>query len=231
VEALLRWKHPERGLLLPGEFLYLAEMCGIMDTLNRWALETACRQAQRWQAGDFPGLGVATNLSAPLFQHPALVADVRRILKETDLSPESLTLEITETTAMQNAEISLSVLRDLKSLGVHIAIDDFGTGYSSLSYLRTFPIDILKIDRTFVQDIRSGEEDNGIAGAVISLARGMGMRVVAEGVETDEQLESLRSRGCDEFQGFLFSRALPVPEIESLLATHVPPSPRRARSA
>ena len=219
VEALIRWNHPDRGILMPGDFLYLAEVCGIMDEMNRWVLETACEQLSRWHNRFDPGLEMAVNLSAPFFQHPGLVSEIHRVLKHFGLRTDCLTLEITETTAMQNAEASLAVLRELKTLGVMIAIDDFGTGYSSLSYLRTFPIDILKIDRSFVRDIGTDPEDAAIAAAVITLAHGLKIHVVGEGVETEEQLRVLGENGCDRFQGYLYSKPLPAVDLEALLSS------------
>ena len=206
VEALLRWRHPERGLILPGEFIHLAEITSLIVPMGPWILRTACAQARVWQLAGHPNLNVAVNISARQFQHPDLMPQVRKALEETGLPPSCLDLEITESHAMQNAEATILTLRELKGLGVRISIDDFGIGYSSLSYLKRLPIDTLKIDRSFVRDISTDPDDAAIATAVIALAHTLKLRVVAEGVETAEQLAFLRERHCDRMQGFLFGR-------------------------
>jgi diguanylate cyclase (GGDEF)-like protein len=212
VEALLRWRHPVRGLLMPSEFLWIADMSGLSHPLDRWVLTTACRQARSWHDAGVPLPRLSVNLSARPFQRPDLVERVKDVLWETGLPSSCLELEITETLAMQNAEESLVVLRGLKDLGVRIAIDDFGTGYSSLSYLRTFPIDTLKIDASFIRSLSDDSNSLEIASAVIALAHSLGIRVVAEGVERQIQWRLLRDQGCDEVQGFFFSRPLPAAE-------------------
>jgi diguanylate cyclase (GGDEF)-like protein/PAS domain S-box-containing protein len=217
VEALLRWRHPERGLLLPSEFLPLAEITGLILPIGPWVLRTACARARVWQDLGHPHLTVAVNLSARQFQQPDLVAQVKRALEETGLAPRCLDLEITETNAMQNAEAAIHTLRELKTLGVRISIDDFGIGYSSLNYLKRLPIDTLKIDQSFVRDITSDPDDAAIATAVIALAHTLKLRVVAEGVETQEQLAFLAARHCDRMQGYLFSRPLPPQECGEFL--------------
>jgi diguanylate cyclase (GGDEF)-like protein len=209
VEALLRWQHPQHGLLLPADFLWIAEMCGLSNTLDLWVLGTACRQVRIWHEAGAPQLRLAVNLSARSFQRPDLIERVKDVLWETGLSSSCLELEITETLAMQNAEESLGVLSGLKELGVRIAIDDFGTGYSSLSYLRNFPIDTLKIDASFIRSLTDDSGSLEIASAVIALAHSLDIRVVAEGVETEAQWRLLRDQGCDEVQGYFFSLPLP----------------------
>jgi diguanylate cyclase (GGDEF)-like protein/PAS domain S-box-containing protein len=218
LEALLRWRHPERGVLAPAEFIPLAEITGLILPIGPWVLRTACARARAWQALGHPHLSIAVNLSARQFQQPDLVAQVKRALEETGLPPRCLDLEITETNAMSNAEAAIRTLRELKTLGVQISIDDFGIGYSSLSYLKRLPIDTLKIDQSFVRDITSDPDDAAIATAVIALAHTLKLRVVAEGVETQEQLAFLAARHCDRMQGYLFSRPLQAQECGEFLA-------------
>jgi len=218
LEALLRWRHPERGLLAPAEFIPLAEITGLILPIGPWVLRTACARARTWQDLGHPHLSIAVNLSARQFQQPDLVAQVKRALEETGLAPRCLDLEITETNAMSNAEATIHTLRELKALGVRISIDDFGIGYSSLSYLKRLPIDTLKIDQSFVRDITSDPDDAAIATAVIALAHTLKLRVVAEGVETQEQLAFLAARHCDRMQGYLFSRPLQEKECGEFLA-------------
>jgi diguanylate cyclase (GGDEF)-like protein len=216
VEALLRWRHPVRGLMSPGEFLWIAEQSGLSNPIDFWALRTACREVCSWiQEGAH--VRVTVNLSARPFQQPDLIEKVQNVLEETGLPASHLELEITETLAMQNAEVSLGVLLALKDLGVQIAIDDFGTGYSSLSYLRTFPIDTLKIDESFVRSLNVGDVHAEIPAAMIALAHSLDIRVVGEGVEEEVQWLILREQGCDEVQGFLFSRPIPADECRALL--------------
>jgi diguanylate cyclase (GGDEF)-like protein/PAS domain S-box-containing protein len=217
LEALLRWRHPERGLLLPSEFIPLAEVTGLILPIGPWVLRTACARARTWQDLGHPHLTIAVNLSARQFQQPDLVAQVKRALEETGLPPRCLDLEITETNAMQNAEATIHTLRELKTLGVRISIDDFGIGYSSLNYLKRLPIDTLKIDQSFVRDITTDPDDAAIATAVIALAHTLKLRVVAEGVETQEQLAFLAARHCDRMQGYLFSRPLQSQECGEFL--------------
>ncbi|HEV7515109.1 MAG TPA: EAL domain-containing protein, partial [Thermoanaerobaculia bacterium] len=208
VEALLRWNHPIRGLMLPGEFLWLAEITGISDLVDLWVLRTACAQVSSWQAEYSLPIRVAVNLSARPFQQPDLIARIERVLLETGLAASALELEITETLAMQDGEASLAVLSGLKALGVRISIDDFGTGYSSLSYLTNFPINTLKVDGSFVRSLGGTRGSYEIASAVIALAHTLEIGVVAEGVELESQWLILREQGCDEVQGYLFSRPL-----------------------
>ncbi len=217
VEALLRWRHSELGLVTPTEFVPLAELTGLVVPIGAWVLRTACRQAAEWQKRVAPGLSVAVNLSARQLQQPDLVAVLTRVLDESGLDPRYLDLEITESHTMQSADATAETLRRIKALGVRISIDDFGIGYSSLAYLKRLPIDTLKIDQSFVRDITTDPEDATIVTAVIALAQTLRLVVVAEGVETQEQLAFLAARRCDRMQGFLFSRALPPSECSDLL--------------
>ena len=215
VEALIRWQHPGQGLVAPYRFIPVAEESGLIIPIGAWVLEQACRQLRDWHARGREGSqgSVEVNLSARQIDDPRIVATVESILARTGLPPESLTLEITESALMEDAASALGVLRALKELGVLLAIDDFGTGYSSLSYLQRFPLDILKVDRLFVEALGVTPGGETIVSAVIDLAHSLGLQVVAEGVETAGQLEILRSLGCDLAQGFLFSRPLPATDI------------------
>ena len=213
-EALVRWNHPESGLLGPDEFIPIAEESQLIVPLGEWVLRTACEQMRAWHEAGHGGLRIAVNLSPRQFHERDLVATVERVLADTGFPPELLDLEITESTAMQNAELSLGILRRLKEKGIRISIDDFGTGYSSLNYLKRFPIDTVKIDHDFVRDLGAGTSDGAIISAVISMARALKLRVIAEGVETHEQLAFLAREQCSEMQGFLYSRPLPAADFE-----------------
>jgi diguanylate cyclase (GGDEF)-like protein len=226
-EALLRWRHPELGLVPPDDFIDLAELTGLITPMGPWILEEACGRTRAWQRGTRFYFSIAVNLSARQFQERDLVAQVERVLRATGLEARFLELEITESVAMHSAENTLRTLTELKALGVRISIDDFGTGYSSLAYLKRFPIDTLKIDQSFVSDVGISAEDSAIASAVIAMAHGLGLRVVAEGVEREEQLDFLRRQRCDHYQGFLFSRPLAADEFGALVRDG-PPWPRRA---
>ena len=217
VEALLRWNHPELGLLAPGHFISVAEMSGLIIPIGDWVLRTACKQTKLWQKRIDPELTVAVNLSARQFQQPNLTEIISEALEETGLDAKSLELEITESNAMQNAENTIYTLRELKSLGVRIAMDDFGTGYSSLNYLKKFPIDTLKLDQSFVREITTDSSDAAIATAVIAMAHSLNLKVIGEGVETEEQFEFLQRQKCDYIQGYLFSRPLAVENLETYL--------------
>jgi diguanylate cyclase (GGDEF)-like protein len=221
VEALVRWMHPDRGLLAPAEFMELAEATGQVTLLGRWVLRQACAQARAWQRAGHPGLTVSVNLSARQFADLGLVPEVRRVLAEEELDPACLELEITESLAMHNVAATEATLRELKRLGVAISIDDFGTGYSSFGYLQRFPIDTLKIDRDFVRDVHRDAGSADIAAAMIAMAHRLGLTVVAEGVERPEQMAFLREQHCDRAQGFLFGAALPPHELERLLRSEV----------
>jgi diguanylate cyclase (GGDEF)-like protein len=216
VEALVRWMHPEQGLLAPARFISVAELSGLIIPIGQWVLQTACRQIGEWNRLD-PALTMSVNLSARQFAQPDLVQQVRAVLTESGIDPACLQLEITESNAMQNAESSMFTLRELRALGVKIAMDDFGTGYSSLNYLKRFPIDTLKLDQAFVHDITSDTADAAIVSAVIAMAHSLELTVVAEGVETAEQLDLLRQKDCDLIQGFYYSRPIAASALEELL--------------
>ena len=227
VEALLRWQHQGR-FIPPDEFIPVAELTGLIVPIGVWMLREVCLRARAWQRGGHPQLCISINLSARQFQQVDLAAQVRSVLEETGLPPHTLDLEITETSAMQNSELALETLRQVKALGVRLSIDDFGTGYSSLAYLKHLPFDALKIDQAFVQDVASDPRDAAIVSAMIEIAHALGREVVAEGVETEAQRDFLAARGCDRMQGFLFSAALPPHELEALLA-RTGPAPARPR--
>lgn len=216
-EALVRWCHPERGLISPAEFIPLAEETGLIVAIGEWVLRTACAQARAWHAAGHSDLRVTVNFSARQFEHPNLAALIRTVLKETGLTASALELEITESIAMKDVDFSGEILTELSADGIHISIDDFGTGSSSLRYLKRFPIDILKIDQTFVRDLTTDFSDAAITAAMITMAHSLELKVIAEGVETEEQLEFLRFRRCDEIQGYLFSRPVPAEAFTKLL--------------
>jgi diguanylate cyclase (GGDEF)-like protein len=210
MEALVRWEHPQRGLIAPSEFLYVAEETGLIVPIGRWVLHEACRQARAWQASYRRDLAlmVSVNLSGKHLQQATLVEEVRDVLESTGLEPVNLILEITETVAMAGAETTIEILTRLKALGVQLAIDDFGTGFSSLSYLKRFPVDLLKIDKSFVHGVALRGHDKAIVEAIIALGHALGLRVIAEGVETPDQLEELRLLGSELGQGYFFGRPL-----------------------
>jgi len=217
VEALIRWRHPERGLIPPAMFVPIAEDCGLIVPIGRWVLREACRQIQAWIDAGLPPMPVAVNISAVEFQSKDFLEGVRAILKETRLNPRYLELELTESVLMQDGAFTAQALVALKALGVRLAIDDFGTGYSSLSYLRQFPIDTLKIDQSFVREITAGSLDDTIVSAVISMGKTLKQRVVAEGIETGEQLAFLRRQQCGEGQGYHLSRPVSAEEFVTVL--------------
>ncbi|MEK9133499.1 MAG: EAL domain-containing protein, partial [Pseudomonadota bacterium] len=217
MEALLRWKHPVRGMISPAQFIPLAEETGFIIPIGEWVLRTACLQCRAWQKLGFPSLYVAVNLSSRQFHQKDLPASIYNILQETGLKPAFLGLELTEGLVMQQAEASVNTLRELKAMDMRISIDDFGTGYSSLSYLKRFPIDVLKIDQSFVRDIPGDADDAAIASTIITMAHSLGLKVVAEGVETKEQLNFMREHGCDAMQGYFLSKPLPADQFESFL--------------
>ena len=216
-EALVRWRHPEQGLLLPDRFLPLAEETGFITQIDDWALKTVCRQVRAWINSGLPPVCVTVNLSSRRFQSLDLVNTISSVLAETDLPPGCLDIEVTETLIMSDVERTASQLRSLREMGVHVSIDDFGTGYSSLSYLKRLPIDRLKIDKSFIRDIAANPDDRAIIHAVTAMAHTMKLKVVAEGVETEEQLKFLRETGCDEMQGFLVSEPLPPEQLMELV--------------
>ncbi len=219
VEALLRWEHAERGLLLPGDFITVAEETGLIVPIGSWVLDQACRQVMRWQAS-IPGLEplvLAVNLSGRQLGHPRLVDDVAAVLRDTGIDPSNVELEITESVLMDDVEMSEETLGRLKALGVKLVVDDFGTGYSSLSYLRRFPVDVLKVDQSFVDGLGTDPGDSAIVTAIVTLAHTLGLHAVAEGVETTEQLSELRQLGCDSAQGFYFAKPTTGDDLGELL--------------
>jgi diguanylate cyclase (GGDEF)-like protein len=229
-EALIRWTHPTRGLVPPVQFIPVAEDCGLMVPIGKWVLREACRQTQAWIEAGFAMGTIAVNVSALEFRAENFLEDVSAILSETGLDPKSLELELTESLLMKRPEATASILQTLRERGVRVSIDDFGTGYSNLSYLRKFPVDALKIDQSFVRQIGTGSDgdDTVIVTAVIGLGQSLRLRVIAEGVETLEQLEFLRAQHCDDAQGYYFSRPVVPEQFEKLLETGIP-EPRRAR--
>jgi EAL domain-containing protein (putative c-di-GMP-specific phosphodiesterase class I) len=217
VEALIRWRHPERGLVSPAQFIPIAEETGLIVPIGAWVLREACRQNRAWQDEALPAMRIAANVSSVELRSKGFVDGVRAILNETGLAPSCLELELTETFLTQNATSTARVFEALKEMAVQLALDDFGTGYSSLSYLKRFPIDTLKIDQSFVRDIAVDEDDASIVSAVISMGKSLHMRVVAEGIETLEQLTFLRQQGCPEGQGYYFNRPMTADEFAQLL--------------
>ncbi len=229
VEALLRWDHPEQGLVGPNRFIPVAEESGLIIPIGAWVLQEACQQLKHWQDRPGPASGaVEVNLSARQIDHPEIVSTVESILSASGLSPAYLTLEITESALMSDAASALQVLRALKDLGVTLAIDDFGTGYSSLSYLQRFPLDILKVDKTFVDGLGVSLEGSEIVSAVIKLAHALGLQVIAEGVETERQLAELQRLSCDFAQGYLFSRPVPAADLLGVFPAVAAPGPDRS---
>jgi diguanylate cyclase (GGDEF)-like protein len=220
VEALIRWQHAKRGLLQPDSFIGLTEETGLIVPIGQWVLREACRQAREWQLEfpSIPPLVMSVNLSAKQFQNPNLVQEISQALAESGLAAGSLKLEITESVVMQDAPATLAKLKDLKDLGIRLAIDDFGTGYSSLGYLKRFPVDTIKIDRSFVKGLSKDGNDNAIVRAVITVAKTLNMDVTAEGVETEQQRIELKALGCDRAQGFLFARPADAEHVGPLLA-------------
>jgi EAL domain-containing protein (putative c-di-GMP-specific phosphodiesterase class I) len=216
-EALIRWTHPVRGLVSPGEFIPVAEDCGLILPISKWVLREACKQARAWMDAGLAPTSIAVNISAMEFRDDNFLESVFTVLRETGLDPRFLELELTEGVLMKRAESAVSVLRTLRASGIRIAVDDFGTGYSSLSYLRKFPIDALKIDQSFVRQITTTPDDTAIVTAVISMGRSLKLRVIAEGVETQEELAFLQALHCDEAQGYYFSRPVPPQEFVKLL--------------
>ena len=220
VEALVRWHHPQLGLISPAEFISLAEDTGLIIPIGQWVLKEACLQNKRWQNQGFARIRMAVNISARQLHDQAFADTVIRVLRETNLEPEYLELELTESSIMQNAELAANVLSRLKSMGIYCSIDDFGTGFSSLASLKRLPINALKIDKSFVSEAPSEPDDAALVLAIITLAHNLRLRVIAEGVETEEQLRLLHLLRCDEIQGSLFSKPLPADALESLLDSH-----------
>ena len=217
VEALLRWQHPDRGFIPPAQFVPIAEDSGLILPIGRWVLREACRQSRAWLDAGLPPMPMAVNISAIEFRSQDFIDSIRTVLQETKLEPQCLELELTESVLMKYAESTVSMLKALKSIGVQLAVDDFGTGYSSLSYLSQFPVDSLKVDQSFVQEISSKANDAVIVSAVISMGNSLKKRVIAEGVETREQLEFLTTAGCEEAQGYYFSAPMVAEQFAALL--------------
>jgi len=220
-EALIRWQHPDRGLISPAQFVPIAEDCGLILPIGRWVLREACKQAREWEDAGLPFKRVSVNVSATEFRAKTFLEGVSTTLRETTLQARHLDLELTEGVLMQNAKSTASVLQELKRMGVHLAVDDFGTGYSSLSYLRQFPIDVLKIDQSFVRQISDDPNDSAIVRAIIDMGKNLKQRVIAEGIETQAQLALLQSWHCAEGQGYLFSHPVPAAQFARLLQTGV----------
>jgi diguanylate cyclase (GGDEF)-like protein len=216
-EALIRWRHPRRGLLLPGQFIPVADECGLLDAIGEWVLGEACRQGRIWQLQGPRAVRVAVNLSPSQFRLVDLVGQIRRALDVSGLDPALLEIELTETAVMSDAEESVRILEAISRMGVMVSVDDFGTGYSSMSYLRRFPIDKLKIDRCFIEQMTVRSEDASIVSAIISLAHSLRLKVIAEGVETPQQLQLLVAMGCDQYQGYYFSPAVLPASFEKLV--------------
>jgi predicted signal transduction protein with EAL and GGDEF domain len=221
-EALLRWHHPERGFIPPVEFIPVAEETGQIGAIGEWVLREACMQVRRWIDAGHEPMRIGVNISAAQFHEGGLVDKVRAALEAAQLDPQWLEIELTESCVMSNPEESIRLLEELSRMGIVVSVDDFGTGYSSMSYLRRFPINMLKIDRSFVAEMDTRADDTSIVRAIVSLAHGLRLKVVAEGVETPAQLEALRNLGCDQYQGFHFSAALPAAEFERMLSGQVP---------
>ena len=218
MEALIRWMHPDKGLISPMQFIPLAEASGLIIPIGEFVILAACRQIKTWQAAGYGQMRISLNVSSHQFDQKNFTEVIRGILLDTMISPQCLALEITESTLMRNPEKAIQTLTELKAMGIEIAIDDFGTGYSSLSYLKRLPLDFLKIDMSFVKSLASDPSDQAIVRATISVAHGLNLKTVAEGVETEEQLSFLQEHGCDEIQGYFFSRPLPTDEIPGILA-------------
>jgi EAL domain-containing protein (putative c-di-GMP-specific phosphodiesterase class I) len=219
VEALLRWNHPVRGLVSPAEFIPLAEDTGCIVPIGSWVLETACARLKQWEGvAEFEQLELSVNVSVKQFRQRDYVDRVAAVLKDSGINPARLKLELTESVVLEDVKDALSKMRALKALGVKLSMDDFGTGYSSLSYLQRLPIDELKIDQSFVMDLMGSVNNQSIVKTIIGLAQGLNMNIVAEGVETCEQFDLLKEKGCGGFQGYLFSRPQPLADFEKLIA-------------
>lgn len=218
VEALLRWQHPERGMVPPAQFIPIAEEVGLIIPIGEWVIHTACSQNKVWQKSGFPPFAVSVNLSTKQFQQKDLFTIVSNSLEDAGLSPQHLILEVTESSLVEHSESVESMVRNLTEMGIRLSMDDFGTGYSSLSYLKRFPIYALKIDQSFIRDITTDPDDAAIAATIIAMAHNLHLDVIAEGVETEEQLEFLHNNGCYKIQGYLLSRPKPADEISVFLA-------------
>ena len=229
VEALIRWNHPTFGLVSPINFIPMAEETGLIVPIGDWVLHEACRQNKAWQDAGLPPITVCVNVSARQFRDKSLVRRVVSALQDSGLDAKYLELEMTESLIMLDVELAVATMKELQGLGVHLSIDDFGTGYSSLSALKNFPVSRLKIDKTFINDLPTNENDKAVASAVISLGKKLNLRVIAEGVETDEQLVFLRENNCDEMQGYHFSRPVAAGDLAALLAARAEPAAGASR--
>ena len=226
VEALLRWNHPEHGLIVPGVFVPIAEESGLIHPIGDWVLREACKAGARW-----PLRRIAVNVSPVQFRSPGFAGRVLEILRETGMEPGGLELEITESLLLDSTESSVNALRTLRTAGLRIALDDFGTGYSSLTYLQKYPVDKIKIDRSFIQNLGSDAASDALVQAIVDLARAMNVDVTAEGVETAEQRDFLKAIGCNELQGFLLSRPKPESEIDEIVGAAASVEDNRIASA
>ena len=222
VEALLRWKHPELGMVSPGHFIPIAEESGLILPIGEWVLREACRQNAHWRSVGLEPISMAVNLSPAQFREADLVGVVQHALDDAQLPASGLELELTESMLLHKGDSTVKLLENLKALGIGLAIDDFGTGYSSLNYIKRFPIDTLKIDQSFIRDMLTSEQDSTLTTSIVLMGKGLNLTVVAEGVETRSQLGLLRALGCDQAQGFLFSRAVPPDEIVPLVRSGFP---------
>jgi EAL domain-containing protein (putative c-di-GMP-specific phosphodiesterase class I) len=217
MEALLRWQHPDLGIVAPMQFIPVAEETGLIVPIGRWVLQTACLQNVAWQKQGLPRLKIAVNLTARQFSDEHLLRDLATVLKSTGMQASLLELEIHESLLIQDIERTLRILTDLKSMGLKIAIDDFGTGYSSLASLQRFPLDTIKIDRSYIRDVATRGEDSSLTEAIIAMGKSLSLTVVAQGVETKEQADFLRQHACDEFQGFYFNKPMSADQFTQLL--------------
>ena len=231
LEALLRWQHPELGLVPPDKFIRIAENCGLIVPIGEWVLRTACSQARKWQEDRLPPVRVAVNVSAVQFRRQGFCEQVRTVLRETGLAPQYLELELTETLLLADADVTLSVIQELKAIGLSLAIDDFGTGYSSFSYLKQFRVSRLKIDRSFIRDVAVNPDDAAITAAIISMAKTLRLKVIAEGVENEAQMSFLRAHQCEEVQGYYFSKPLALGKVADKLRANVAQMQARRTSA
>jgi EAL domain-containing protein (putative c-di-GMP-specific phosphodiesterase class I) len=224
-EALIRWNHPEMGMVPPERFIPLADETGLITGIGAWVLGEACAQVMRWQEHGERGLSMAVNVSARQFADKSLLAIIDRVLEERSIDPQLIDIEITESALMEDVDAAVAMLKRLKRRGIRVSVDDFGTGYSSLNYLKRFPVDTLKVDKTFTRDAARNADDHAIVRAIIALSRSLHLRVVAEGIETVEQLEVMRREGCDYVQGNLYGRPMAPAEVSQLIAS------RRRRAA
>jgi EAL domain-containing protein (putative c-di-GMP-specific phosphodiesterase class I) len=217
LEALLRWQHPDLGLVPPDKFIQIAENCGLIVPIGEWVLRTACLQVRKWQDEGIPAVSIAVNVSAVQFRQEDFCELIRRVLHETGLAPQYLELELTEGLLLANADVTFSVLQELKAMGLTLAIDDFGTGYSNFNYLRQFRVSKLKIDRSFIRDVAVNPDDAAITTAILSMAKSLNLKVIAEGVENEAQMSLLRAHQCDEIQGYYFCKPLAADEVADKL--------------